>query len=201
MDKQQAWDKIQKLCPNIEQNNKLAWQLKQNKQWIISNQAVQRIAAYNNIFVTFSEPKEIMGNIYIKATAKNAKTGIQIESFGETSSKNTHNAYPIAMAEKRAHDRAVLKCVDVYSDFYSDVEAEEFIVQDVKEDKDEDEEKQYKGIKEKHKFEGLKVRINNLTKEDFDNQKDEIRNEMKSFSKEQKNQISNQLVLKGFITA
>ena len=33
MDKQEAWAKIQKLCPDIEPNDKLAWQLKQNKQW------------------------------------------------------------------------------------------------------------------------------------------------------------------------
>ena len=100
MDKQQAWQKIKSLCPDIEPNDKLAWQLKQNKQWILSNQACQRIAAYNKIIVTYSEPKEILGNIYLKATAKNTVTGLQIESFGETSSKNTHNAYPLAMAEK-----------------------------------------------------------------------------------------------------
>ena len=58
----------------------------------------------------------------------------------------------------------------------------------------------YEDIEEQNTFEGLQVRISNLTQEDFDNQKDEIRDEMKSFSKEQKNQISNQLVLKGFIT-
>ena len=81
MDKQEAWAKIKKLCPDIEPSDKLAWQLKQNKQWILSNQAVQRIAAYNNIIVTYGEPKEIMGNIYIKATAKNTLTGLQIESL------------------------------------------------------------------------------------------------------------------------
>ena len=63
MDKQQAWEKIKSLCPDIEPNDKLAWQLKQNKQWILSNQACQRIAAYNKIIVTYSEPKEILGNI------------------------------------------------------------------------------------------------------------------------------------------
>ena len=67
MDREEAWDKIKKLCPDIEKSDKLAWQLKQNKQWILSNQAVQRIAAHNNIIVTYGEPKEIMGNIYIKA--------------------------------------------------------------------------------------------------------------------------------------
>ena len=59
----------------------------------------------------------------------------------------------------------------------------------------------YEDIEQQNKFEGLQVRISNLTQEDFDNQKDEIRDEMKSLSKEHRNQISNQLVLKGFITA
>ena len=59
----------------------------------------------------------------------------------------------------------------------------------------------YEDIEEQNKFDGLQVRISNLTQEDFNSQKDEIRNEMKSLSKEHRNQISNQLVLKGFITA
>mgnify|MGYP003152689881 FL=1 len=59
----------------------------------------------------------------------------------------------------------------------------------------------YEDIEQQNKFDGLQVRINNLTQEDFDNQKDEIRNEMKSLSKEHRNQISNQIKLKGFLTA
>jgi len=59
----------------------------------------------------------------------------------------------------------------------------------------------YEDIEQQNTFEGLQVRINNLTQEDFDNQKDEIRDEMKSLSKEHRNQISNQIKLKGFLTA
>ena len=59
----------------------------------------------------------------------------------------------------------------------------------------------YEDIEQQNKFDGLQVRINNLTQEDFDNQKDEIRDEMKSLSKEHRNQISNQIKLKGFLTA
>lgn len=59
----------------------------------------------------------------------------------------------------------------------------------------------YEDIEQQNKFDGLQVRINNLTQQDFDNQKDEIRNEMKSLSKEHRNQISNQIKLKGFLTA
>tara|TARA_Y100001937_G_C7028860_1_gene289115 strand:- start:67 stop:462 length:396 start_codon:yes stop_codon:yes gene_type:complete len=124
MDKAQAWAKIKSLCPDIEPSDKLAWKLRNT--WILSNQAVQRIAAYNKILVTYTQPAEVLGNIYVKATAENTITGLKVETFGESSSKNTQANYPLAMAEKRAHDRAVLKCVDVYSDFYSEQEADEF---------------------------------------------------------------------------
>ena len=113
---------------------------------------------------------------------------------------------PNAVDINIAFQRGLVKCLAYFGLFIykgEDLPPENQTTneEDENENENEDEKKEYKDIKEKHKFEGLKVRINNLTKEDFDNQKDEIRNEMKSFSKEQKNQISNQLVLKGFITA
>ena len=124
MDKQEAWDKIQKLCPGIEPSDDLAWKLRD--RWILSNKAVQRIAAHHKIVVTYGEPKELMGNIYIRATARNTVTGLEIETFGESNSKNTIAKYPIAIAEKRAHDRAVLKSTEVYVDFYSESESDDW---------------------------------------------------------------------------
>jgi hypothetical protein len=62
----------------------------------------------------------------IKATAMvsyivpNEKTGKAervekfVESFGESSPKNCHNAYRVAMAEKRALSRVILKLADIY---------------------------------------------------------------------------------------
>tara|TARA_Y100000114_G_scaffold30588_1_gene26191 strand:- start:5387 stop:5977 length:591 start_codon:yes stop_codon:yes gene_type:complete len=188
MNRQQAWQKIKKLCPNIEESDKLAWQLKQNKQWILSNHAVQKIAAYNEIFVTYGEPQEIMGNIYIKATAKNTKTGLQIESFGETSSKNTHNAYPIAMAEKRAFDRVVLKCVDIYSDFYSDIESEDFNNQPSK---------NYKQHSADNQYDGFMLEIQMIeTQEDFDSKWEDLRNRIKEsdIDKEQKKTLHETII-------
>lgn len=124
MKREEAWDKIQSLCPGIEPSDDLAWKLRE--RWILSNKAVQRIAAHHKIVVTYGEPKELMGNIYIRATAKNHLTGLEIETFGESNSKNTIAKYPIAIAEKRAHDRAVLKSTEVYVDFYSESEADDF---------------------------------------------------------------------------
>jgi len=39
----------------------------------------------------------------------------KIETFGESSPENTNNAYPVAMAEKRAMSRAVLKLTGFYA--------------------------------------------------------------------------------------
>jgi hypothetical protein len=39
----------------------------------------------------------------------------RVETFGESSPKNNRNAYPVAMAEKRALSRAVLKLSGMYT--------------------------------------------------------------------------------------
>ena len=47
-------------------------------------------------------------------------------SIGEASPYNNKNAYPFAMAEKRAKDRVILKLVGLHGDVYSQDEADEF---------------------------------------------------------------------------
>ena len=42
------------------------------------------------------------------------------------SPKNNKNAYPIAMAEKRAKDRVILKLLAAHGDLYSEEEADDF---------------------------------------------------------------------------
>ena len=49
----------------------------------------------------------------IKATAMTADN--LVETFGEASPKNNRNAYPVAMAEKRALSRAILKLSGMYA--------------------------------------------------------------------------------------
>lgn len=51
-----------------------------------------------------------------------AKDSIQYISWGEAAPGNNKNAYPVAMAEKRAMDRAILKAVNLHGFFYSDAE-------------------------------------------------------------------------------
>lgn len=50
-----------------------------------------------------------------------------IETFGESMPGNTKNEYPVAMAEKRAMARAVLKLAGLYKEgFFSEDEADDF---------------------------------------------------------------------------
>jgi hypothetical protein len=56
--------------------------------------------------------------------------GVQIgyiETFGECMPGNNKNEYPVAMAEKRAMSRAVLKLAGLYQEgFFSEDEADDF---------------------------------------------------------------------------
>jgi hypothetical protein len=50
-----------------------------------------------------------------------------IETYGEASPANTNNAYPVAMAEKRAMSRAVLKLTGFYAEgHFGEDEADSF---------------------------------------------------------------------------
>ena len=63
--------------------------------------------------------------IIIKATAKSGDKIIQ--TFGESAPNNTSNAYPVAMAEKRAMSRAVLKLTGFYElGHFGEDEADDF---------------------------------------------------------------------------
>jgi hypothetical protein len=52
--------------------------------------------------------------VVVKATAM-IKDGRSVQSFGEASLANNKNSYPVAMAEKRALSRVVLKATKFYS--------------------------------------------------------------------------------------
>lgn len=47
-------------------------------------------------------------------------------SIGEAAPKNNKNAYPWAMAEKRAKDRVILKLLGLHGEVYSEEEADDF---------------------------------------------------------------------------
>jgi len=84
---------------------------------IMTRRGVEHVQAKIKAVVTFetvpeySDPSE--GRYCVKAYAK-CEIG-QVETFGEVSKSNNRNAYPIAMAEKRALSRAILKLAGFYT--------------------------------------------------------------------------------------
>jgi hypothetical protein len=95
--------------------------------WCVKHKALERIAAEVGIVWEKPELKVCdMANGLI-AILVGGRLGDHLEfSFGEASPKNNKNAYPIAMAEKRAKDRVILKLLAVHGDLYSEEEAEDF---------------------------------------------------------------------------
>lgn len=92
---------------------------------IITRTGIEKIQANNNITVKYTVDAMAPDFVVIRATAQKGTT--IIETFGEASPDNTKQAYPVAMAEKRALARAVLKIEGFYKyGAYSEDEADEF---------------------------------------------------------------------------
>jgi hypothetical protein len=95
--------------------------------WCVKHKALERIAA--EVGIVWEKPElkvcdMAAGQIAILV---GGKLGDHVEfSFGEASPKNNKNSYPIAMAEKRAKDRVILKLLAVHGDIYSEEEADDF---------------------------------------------------------------------------
>jgi len=80
---------------------------------IITRTGIEKIQYNNNIQVNYFVESIVPPDfVVIKAIAK--KGDIVMESYGEASSKNTKQTYPVAMAEKRALSRVVLKITGFY---------------------------------------------------------------------------------------
>jgi len=110
------------------------WNHKQSGKWIISHAGVQSIAAQEKIGVIYEVIKVEPGFVVIKGIPQYSLgdiVAIGQATFGEASKENTTQKYPVAMAEKRAYDRAVLICVlqevgGYGADFYGEDEADDF---------------------------------------------------------------------------
>ena len=79
---------------------------------IITRTGIEKIQYHNNITVTFDMDYFPEVGVVVKATAK--KGDVSVESYGEASPQNTQQKYPVAMAEKRALSRVVLKITGFY---------------------------------------------------------------------------------------
>ena len=95
--------------------------------WVVKHKALERVAV--EVGVTWDRPQVIVCDLASKIAVICAfgKLKEQEEwSFGEASPANNKNSYPMAMAEKRARDRVILKLLVSHGALYSESEAEEF---------------------------------------------------------------------------
>lgn len=95
--------------------------------WVVKHKALERVAAEVGIVWDKPELKVCDMAAGLIAILVGGRLGDHTEySFGEASPKNNKNSYPIAMAEKRAKDRVILKLLATHGDLYSEEEAEDF---------------------------------------------------------------------------
>ena len=95
--------------------------------FVLLHKALERVAAHKNI--TFDPPTIVESDISSKNVVilVTGHLGDKSEwSFGEAATYNNKNAYPFAMAEKRAKDRVILKLVGLHGHVYSEEEADVF---------------------------------------------------------------------------
>lgn len=109
------------------------WELPQKRgTWIIKHAALEVVAMKARI--EFDPPMILEANgaegvaaVCVTGRMETKDRGIISKwSIGEASPKNSKNAYPWAMAEKRAVDRVILKLVGIHGLVYSEDEADDF---------------------------------------------------------------------------
>tara|TARA_R110000744_G_scaffold276344_1_gene389065 strand:+ start:3295 stop:3681 length:387 start_codon:yes stop_codon:yes gene_type:complete len=119
-------EKIKELATKYDLNKDDFWKHAQSGKWILSHDAVTKIAHIENIIVA---PPQILNSerdfVRMVITAK--KGDVVMWTTGEADSKNCQNKYYLAMAEKRGKDRIILSLISAYEyGIYSDVEADTF---------------------------------------------------------------------------
>lgn len=95
--------------------------------WVMYHRYCEIIAAKAG--VKFDPPQIVEANTpdKIVVICVTGRMGDRSEwSFGEAAPSNNKNAYPYAMAEKRAKDRVILKLVGLAGFVYSEEEADDF---------------------------------------------------------------------------
>lgn len=91
--------------------------------WVIYHKYVELIGMKAG--VTLDEPTIIHADptskhVVILVKGSNPEARVSAWSFGEAAPYNNKNAYPFAMAEKRAKDRVILKLVGLAGHVYTD---------------------------------------------------------------------------------
>ena len=81
---------------------------------IITRSGIDKIQAVAQIEINYRLEKISDDNKFVVIKAIGHTKDKFIETFGESSPQNTKNQYPVAMAEKRAMSRCVLKLTGFY---------------------------------------------------------------------------------------
>jgi hypothetical protein len=99
------------------------WQIPQNKAWVCKHAALEVVSVKAGVEWSMPQIIEAHTENGIAVMAVSGKLGSRTEwSTGEATPKNNKNAYPWAMAEKRAKDRVILKLVGLHGLVYSEDE-------------------------------------------------------------------------------
>jgi len=111
------------LDPYLEKLKKNGgmWRI-ENSKYAIKHLEVERLATLYNIETDIS-----LVHCDLKSACAVVKAGASFQgkkyySLGEVSPHNNTFPYPVAVAEKRGVDRAVLKALGIHGEVYSDVE-------------------------------------------------------------------------------
>ena len=116
--------RIEAIRHKYDLDREAFWELPQKKgTWLVKHSALEIVAAKAGI--KFSAPQiiEAHGEAGIAAVCVTGELdGRSVWSIGECSPKNNKNAYPWAMAEKRALDRVILKLSGIHGLVYSEEE-------------------------------------------------------------------------------
>jgi len=87
----------------------------------VTRTGIEKIQRHLKLIVHYevvAELCDVASGMYVIKATGGVEVGDEIvpmlESYGESSPKNNRNAYPVAMAEKRALSRVVLKAADLY---------------------------------------------------------------------------------------
>lgn len=95
--------------------------------WVVYHNVLEQIAARSGIHF---DPPIVLEADSMNKCAAICVTGTNGDlsewSIGEAAPSNNKNAYPFAMAEKRAKDRVILKLIGIHGLVYSEEEADDF---------------------------------------------------------------------------
>jgi hypothetical protein len=103
------------------------WKIPQGNAYAVKHKALERVAVEQK--VTFLAPTLLQIDLPSKfvGLCVTGRIGDREEwATGEAAPYNNKNGYPLAMAEKRAKDRVILKLLQAHGALYSEDEAEDF---------------------------------------------------------------------------